>query len=231
MKLINSRSGFSLIELCVCIAMIVVLTTLAYPALAKAMRSSKETKSLSNLRSIGQAIHLYAADNQGFYPMISGTNAAGTGFTNPIWCQGMLASYLPPAPGTTRSPVFVDPLIPSGRHNALSDYAANTDVLRSGVTGMSSAPTALAVASIGARSSQVIMVLAAEDGSRAVPNGEWYMGPNSIVSNPKSPWARPSDRGTGRIMAVFADGHTEGVNAVLFNSDRDLRRNYLLVNP
>ncbi|PAW79170.1 MAG: hypothetical protein B9S32_04230 [Verrucomicrobia bacterium Tous-C9LFEB] len=214
--------GFTLIELLVCMAIIALLTAMAIPAFSKAMLGAKQAKSTGNLKSIGQCIFTYAADNQGILPMMCGVN--GASFGDPLWCLQTLDPYF-----SKRGRVILsDPLVPSGRHHAFSDYAANSDVLRCAYPGFSATETALPMAGLGGRASNVMMVMAAEDGARPLPNGLWYIGAYSIATNPTAPWGRPSDRGTGKILAVFADGHTEAVPKVDFIRNA---RNYLIVNP
>ena len=56
--------GFTLIELLVVILVIAVLTAILMPALTKARRQARRTQCLSNLKQIGNGVHLYA-QNEG----------------------------------------------------------------------------------------------------------------------------------------------------------------------
>jgi prepilin-type processing-associated H-X9-DG protein/prepilin-type N-terminal cleavage/methylation domain-containing protein len=61
--------GWTLLELLVAIGIIAVLAALLLPAVAAARREARRVKCLSNLRSLGQALHAYAGVNKGwFYP-------------------------------------------------------------------------------------------------------------------------------------------------------------------
>jgi prepilin-type N-terminal cleavage/methylation domain-containing protein/prepilin-type processing-associated H-X9-DG protein len=62
------RRGFTLVELLVVIGIIAVLIGVLLPALNKARQSSMTLKCAANLRSIGQGLALYVAENRGVYP-------------------------------------------------------------------------------------------------------------------------------------------------------------------
>jgi type II secretory pathway pseudopilin PulG len=65
----NNRSpAFTLIELVIVIAMIIILAAIAIPSLNRALERAKVTKDLSNLRQIGLATQLYMNDNSGVFP-------------------------------------------------------------------------------------------------------------------------------------------------------------------
>jgi prepilin-type N-terminal cleavage/methylation domain-containing protein/prepilin-type processing-associated H-X9-DG protein len=64
----SSRSpGFTLIELLVVIGIIALLLALLLPSLTKSKQNADRVKCLSNLRAVGQASMIYAANNRGFF--------------------------------------------------------------------------------------------------------------------------------------------------------------------
>lgn len=75
MKMKNTSSAFTLIEMLVVIAIIALLASLLVPAVGRALRSAKTTKSLHNLRQIHLMFTIYLTDNkQRFMPSVgSGT--------------------------------------------------------------------------------------------------------------------------------------------------------------
>jgi len=60
----TKRRGFTLIELLVVISIIAILIALLLPALREARHSAQVTTCLSNMRSMGQAMVMYAHDNR-----------------------------------------------------------------------------------------------------------------------------------------------------------------------
>lgn len=64
----SKSHAFTLVELLVVIGIIAVLISMLLPALNKARAAANTTKCLANLRSIGQAMSMYVAQNKGFIP-------------------------------------------------------------------------------------------------------------------------------------------------------------------
>jgi prepilin-type N-terminal cleavage/methylation domain-containing protein len=61
-------SAFTLVELLVVIGIIAVLVAIMLPTLNRVRAKSRKTVCLSNLRQLGQATHIYAAENKGWLP-------------------------------------------------------------------------------------------------------------------------------------------------------------------
>jgi len=64
----RTKKGFTLIELLVVIAIINILAGMLLPSLTRAREQARRAACLSNLRNIGQALTMYAGENDGFFP-------------------------------------------------------------------------------------------------------------------------------------------------------------------
>jgi prepilin-type N-terminal cleavage/methylation domain-containing protein len=75
----RQHRGFTLVELLVVIGIIGVLVSLLLPSLQKARSAADRVKCMSNQRSLLQALEMYRASSDGWYPnYLPGGNAAGS---------------------------------------------------------------------------------------------------------------------------------------------------------
>ena len=59
------RRAFTLIEVLVCIAIVLVIAAVLFPVVVKAKDAAYQTKSIGNMRQVQMAIELYAQENNG----------------------------------------------------------------------------------------------------------------------------------------------------------------------
>lgn len=74
---VHSRHGFTLVELLIVIGIIAALIAILLPTISKARAQSKRTACMSNLRSIGQGMYLYA---QAYRDRLPNTNPPGASY-------------------------------------------------------------------------------------------------------------------------------------------------------
>ncbi len=68
MKRKTSAKAFTLIELLTVIAIIGILAAILIPVVGAVRENARGAQCISNMRQMGQAVYLYAADNHGFAP-------------------------------------------------------------------------------------------------------------------------------------------------------------------
>ena len=73
---VDARSAFTLFELLLVLAVVVALTAVILPALAKAKGGSRIT-CYNNLKQVGLAFRVWAGDNKDQFPMQVSTNEGG----------------------------------------------------------------------------------------------------------------------------------------------------------
>lgn len=70
----DSQSGFTLIELLIVISVIGILSTLIFPAVGAARNSAYTSRTRAEVRSIAQALEMYANERGGSYPADANRN-------------------------------------------------------------------------------------------------------------------------------------------------------------
>ena len=117
----TKRSGFTLVEIMIVVAIIALLAAIAVPGFLRARKRSQASKILNDLRLVDAAVDQYAIENS----KATGASVAVTDWTNFI--KKDLALYTTGADllGNAYGPQTVDkiPTVPSPTYDALSDVA------------------------------------------------------------------------------------------------------------
>ncbi len=158
------KHAFTLIELLTVIVIIGILAALILPVASKVRESAKLAKGVSNLRQIGSALTLYAANNHDLLPYSYRTGAGGQNTIFALTLSGYLDNTRQTYHGTDSSfnhynDVFKDPAatLPGGSLH----YSAHP-VLMPSVSGTDPATSQVKLSSIIQQSQQVIIMDAAQ---------------------------------------------------------------------
>ncbi|HRI45388.1 MAG TPA: type II secretion system protein [Fimbriimonadaceae bacterium] len=89
----RKSKAFTLVELLVVLAIITILASILFPALAQARRAAHKTVCLSNQRQLTFAVLMYTEDEHGTFPGYVQDTWYRQGDTTPIW-TGMVSPYL-----------------------------------------------------------------------------------------------------------------------------------------
>jgi len=119
------RSGFTVVELLVAIAVLAMLIGLSLPIMGKVRKSSRSTACLSNLRNLGQAHWLYMSDHKGRF-IDAGLPHGGLANDEVAWVNTLNAYY--DSKLVLRSPVD------TSRHWALDEGSGAAGVPVPGTT-------------------------------------------------------------------------------------------------
>ena len=123
----NSKRGFTLIELMVVIAVIAILAALVLPSLSRAKDTARRTSCVSNLRQVSLAIYLYADDCSDSLPVLPDTNPYPNGVG--AYYKQLVKGYLNlTGPASPEEKVFIcpsDPIFHTKIGHAFTSYTFN----------------------------------------------------------------------------------------------------------
>lgn len=222
-----TRRAFTLTELLVTVAILGVLTLISLPIVSTALDRSKAAQCQSNLRQIGVAINLFAADRNGYYPYWGGASDP----VNGAWYTQLSGYGLAhSANSTVLSSILYCPY--SGKDGTGGWPAHNPDYgINLAVTNFLGTPT---------KRAQVLdptgtALMVETKGTESIFRGDFRFNPYWYGLLNSGPQANGSSIGNGGMVfrhprpasegdmsgatghVLFCDGHVE---AVKFNDER-----------
>jgi len=189
-------SGFTLIELLTVIAIIGVLAGIIIAVVGNVRRNAQESQSLANLRQMGTAVQLYAADRRGALPVWQ--NFTG-GIETPWWKT--ILPYLGDHKEVFHDPAHAeyDPSSDETLHTNFS-YGWNYEVMGRNIGEQDRDDHILTMLSMPNPSKTLMISI-----SSATESYSFI----SYNSNPE--WGKMPDpnRYNGKAPSLFLDGHVE----------------------
>jgi len=210
--------AFTLIELLVVIAVIAILAGMLFPVFTRAVRTSQTARCLSNLKQLGWAAAMYVDDWNGILPYPGGEDLAvraRKGYPLPAWDEfvnGGLDVYLrSKSAGDTvwrcplgKRPITTEPA--GGRSNSLGRSYAFNDFLRPYNRGRNFWEYRGLRASAVEAPQRCILIF--EGYQDYTSEAYCYRNGSPVIEGPEG---LPVCMHSGRMNAVFCDGHVETV--------------------
>ncbi|HWL53720.1 MAG TPA: H-X9-DG-CTERM domain-containing protein [Chthoniobacteraceae bacterium] len=202
--------AFSLTELLVVIALLLVLAVIAIPASRQATLISRRSRCAGNLREIGALMFLYLNDHQGVFP--PGATAkykpdgerSGTDYWTTYLIRNAalkdLRCFI--CPSVDKTKVQPDLLKNRGGHGYTS-YAYNRYGVGNGVSDKHRPARLSKIDEPG----KLLMLFDYETPTQ--PYVGWYLAARSQA---QEDWDFYADRHGGRVNVLFCDGHVESLN-------------------
>jgi prepilin-type N-terminal cleavage/methylation domain-containing protein len=102
MKLKQNRSGFTLVEIMIVVAIIALLAAIAIPNLLRAKLNSNQALAQSTVRALSTAAESFATANGGNYPTaIAALTGATPPYINTAYCGTTVSGYTYTCPTMT----------------------------------------------------------------------------------------------------------------------------------
>jgi prepilin-type N-terminal cleavage/methylation domain-containing protein/prepilin-type processing-associated H-X9-DG protein len=202
----NSLRGFTLIELLIVIAMVAILSTIAYPVFIGVQERAKALKDMNNLRQIGVVTQLYMNDNDGV--IFSSDPNAGT------WMSQLRQKYLS-AWGVFQSPLDIRTPSELGDINTPISYGINQNVAGTGLLANKIVTPSVFILFAPAQDSAVTVEFQGTAATAApgvtVVGGSPPPPPPQATSVPGGAATGGTHSSRKQINALFADWHSENM--------------------
>jgi len=202
------RNGFSLVELLIVIAIIVILIALAVPTVSGVLEKSRAVHGMSNMRQVSAGILNYVADNDGFLPPLYGSTPP---WGPPFWSQRVDPYVYDGGSGVTNAygvgsgpplvgPAFYCPSVK--RHHAISDWSLNSNLAPHASGG---ANKRVRLVKIDNRATTGLLFEGRNNSG--VTDGSWYLNVPLATPGPSSNWF--GDWHKGQSFVAFCDGSVQ----------------------
>jgi len=185
----STRSGFTLVELMIVIAIIAMLAAILFPAFSEAREASRRTSCSSNLKQIGIAFNMYCQDNDGLVPNRT-TNSSTLVTTMANYTKNSRLFVCPSQTLSCSSTGVYGPVDINGTNFESYGYNANI-----------AAATGLSILQIDTARTELMSEIPG-----AVDRGYPFNG----IGDPRF---NPDPRHFSGLNLVFIDGHVKWFNA------------------
>jgi len=206
--------GFTLIELLVVLVVVAILCGLSVPAMQSGLMKAKQAACASNLRQIGAAISLYAAENAGLLPRTSHSGGSANS-----WIYS-LAPYLDNLDKVRICPA--DPFAGKRLKERGTSYTLNSIVFNPSYDGDGNIVTKFDRLPLIPKLSQTLLACVVSDqkfgiGADHTHSETWRnnwvavlvdIAPDRFRTGPAA-----RDKTKGRSNYLFGDGHAESLDA------------------
>jgi prepilin-type N-terminal cleavage/methylation domain-containing protein/prepilin-type processing-associated H-X9-DG protein len=219
------KSGFTLIELLTVIAVIGILAAILIPAIGSVRHNANSSKSVANLRQIGNAVSVYTNEKKGDYPLLNrrGPDIPGA-YRWPQALEEVVFEWDREQSG--KHSIFEDPAADS--HHGISDYGGNTLFFGDGNEANQGRVNGFRNIFKLERPSTTVVACTAHHPSSASNSAAWLVTASFAASGNGD--AIPDARlNNNQVGLVFADGHVEVIDAEKLFDDPDYRER--LFNP
>ncbi len=201
------KRAFTLIELLVVIAIIALLISILLPALSRSRQLGRATSCMSNLHSLGEAVHMYADANDGRFPSV-GLAHGGNVDESAAWMNVMAKEY--GSLGVTRCPADESPhwtqTVPGTDQRRRLSYASNYYT----VGTLEAREEYNVLTRIKRPAATIFWVELAEKGDFAIADHvhpeTWFASPRSLAEREVA-----LARHLGRANYAMCDGHAESL--------------------
>lgn len=242
----KTRMAFTLIELLVVVAIIVILIAILLPSLSKARDQVRTVKCSSNLRQIVSALHIYAQEENNYFPKFCEyyfVSVSPSWGLEPYWFEtGVMKSIFPPGtavpgrdPNNLWHPVFACPS-EQNHHPSLIDYAPNSPrvIGNPPYPGNTTLPSGYVRVTSIRNPSGCAAVLDAREPTSSGSMGTWSLdSPSSLFSSINTVSVGhtfcPPRHGQSMNFS-FVDGHAETIAVYPMTPDRFNQLKYMFLD-